>query len=47
MVNFDGEYRPLKAPPMAGQHNKELLVSLGYEPDLADRLEASGILYRE
>ena len=47
MVNFDGEYRPLKAPPMAGEHNKELLVSLGYEPDLADRLEASGILYRE
>ena len=46
-VLFDGARPSLGAPPLAGQHNEELLLARGYDAERIARLEADGVLWRE
>ena len=46
-VMFDRIIPELKPPPMAGQHNEELLQSLGYSAQEVAGLEAAGTIWRE
>ncbi len=47
MVLFDGARRSMGAPPLAGQHNEEVLLACGYDAERIAALEADGILWRE
>lgn len=47
LISFDGAGQRLGPPPLAGQHNEELLLERGYEPDRIARLLADGVLWRE
>jgi crotonobetainyl-CoA:carnitine CoA-transferase CaiB-like acyl-CoA transferase len=47
MVTFDGIEPQLGAPPLAGQHNQELLESLGYNIKEIEQLDAQAVLWRE
>jgi len=47
MVFFDDGLQPLKPPPLAGQHNAEILTALGYEPARIAELHADGTLFRD
>jgi crotonobetainyl-CoA:carnitine CoA-transferase CaiB-like acyl-CoA transferase len=47
LVMFDGQRQPLGAPPLAGQHNDEVLTGLGYTPAQIEELYTSGALWQE
>jgi crotonobetainyl-CoA:carnitine CoA-transferase CaiB-like acyl-CoA transferase len=47
MVLFDGKGRSLAPPPLAGQHNEELLLERAYDAEHIARLEADGVLWHE
>jgi crotonobetainyl-CoA:carnitine CoA-transferase CaiB-like acyl-CoA transferase len=47
LVRFDGVNGPLGPAPLGGQHNRELLESLGYDAERVAALEAGGVLWRE
>ncbi len=48
MQIFDGAANTitLKGPPLAGQHNRELLAEAGYSNAEIDRLQADGVLWQ-
>jgi crotonobetainyl-CoA:carnitine CoA-transferase CaiB-like acyl-CoA transferase len=46
-VIFDGTHYDLKPPPLAGQHNAELLLARGYTDARIDELTAAGTLWCE
>ncbi len=47
MVLFDGQRQALGAPPLAGQHNSEVLQSLGYSETQIEALSQQGALWQE
>lgn len=47
LVEFDGGPASLQGPPLAGQHNAELLLSLGYTREDVEDMLAQGVLWRE
>jgi crotonobetainyl-CoA:carnitine CoA-transferase CaiB-like acyl-CoA transferase len=47
LVTFDETPHPLGAPPLAGQHNLEILHEQGMDADTVERLTAAGVLYQE
>jgi crotonobetainyl-CoA:carnitine CoA-transferase CaiB-like acyl-CoA transferase len=47
MVAFDGSEQALGPPPLAGQHNAEILASLGYDAARIAALHAQGVVWRE
>ncbi len=48
MAFFDGRHdRPLGGPPLAGQHNAEILRDAGYDEAAIDRLAADGVIWTE
>ncbi len=47
MVLFDDKRHPLGAPPLAGQHNEELLLAMGYSSDEVASLTSKGVLWQE
>ena len=47
MVVFDHRVRDLKPPPLAGEHNLELLTELGYTADDVAARDAEGIIWAE
>ena len=47
LVRFDGRQQPLNGPPLAGQHNREVLEQMGYTPSEIDQLHAKGVLFQE
>ena len=47
LVQFDGETSGLTGPPLAGQHNQEVLNQCGYEREEVERLTGSGVLWQE
>ncbi len=46
-VIFDATLYDVKPPPLAGQHNEELLLARGYTKTQIDALTAAGTLWRE
>lgn len=46
-VLFDGGGQPLAAPPIAGQHNTEILLERGIDEDQIARLKSNGVLWSE
>ena len=42
-----GRQPPLNGPPLAGQHNREVLEQMGYTPSEIDQLHAKGVLFQE
>lgn len=46
-VLFDATNRSLGPPPLAGQHNEELLLERGFEAETITRLIADGVLWSE
>ncbi len=47
VVMFDGKQQSLAAPPLAGQHNTELLSLLGYSQAQIDEFYQQGTLWQE
>ena len=47
MVLFDNERHPLGPPPLAGQHNEELLLTHGYTAQQIASLTSEGVLWSE
>ncbi len=47
LVMFDGKRQPLGAPPLAGQHNAELLAELGYTEQQIAAYFSDGVLWQE
>lgn len=47
LVQFDGGGQPLGSPPLAGQHNQELLLERGFDAQSISELISEGILYQE
>ena len=47
LVQFDGEKSGLNGPPLAGEHNQEVLAECGYEPGQVEQLLESGVLWQE
>ncbi|MDP6469373.1 MAG: CoA transferase [Pseudomonadales bacterium] len=47
MVLFDDARHELGAPPLAGQHNEELLLAEGYSIEQVASLTREGVLWRE
>lgn len=48
MSFFDGRHdRPLGGPPLAGQHNAEILQGVGYDDAAIARLAADGVIWTE
>jgi crotonobetainyl-CoA:carnitine CoA-transferase CaiB-like acyl-CoA transferase len=47
LVQFDGETPGLKGPPLAGEHNQEVLTECGYKPEQVEQLVESGALWKE
>ncbi len=47
LVLFDGKGRDLGPPPLAGQHNEELLLERDYDAEHIANLVADGVLWRE
>ena len=47
LVLFDGGGQHLGPPPLAGQHNDELLLDKGYDAEAVTQLVADGVLWRE
>ncbi len=47
MVLFDGKRHPLHGPPLAGEHNNELLKACGYTEQQIEDMESEGVLWRE
>lgn len=47
LVQFDGRAPGLLGPPVAGQHNTEVLGELGFEAADVARMEADGVLWRQ
>lgn len=47
MVFFDGKTQELAGPPLAGQHNAELLRQHGYDDEQIAQLQADGVLWSE
>ncbi len=47
MVKFAGSTQTLAGPPLAGQHNEEVLAELGYGESQISELTAAGVLWRE
>jgi crotonobetainyl-CoA:carnitine CoA-transferase CaiB-like acyl-CoA transferase len=47
MVFFDDGQQPLGPPPLAGQHNAEILAELGYDAAEIAALHADGTLFRD
>ena len=47
MVLFDGQRHPLQGPPLAGEHNSELLRACGYSDEQIERLESDGVIWNE
>jgi crotonobetainyl-CoA:carnitine CoA-transferase CaiB-like acyl-CoA transferase len=46
-VTFDGKQQDLKPPPLAGQHNEELLIASGYTAEQVAELTDAGTLWQE
>jgi crotonobetainyl-CoA:carnitine CoA-transferase CaiB-like acyl-CoA transferase len=46
-VRFDDAQPALSGPPLAGQHNEQVLEELGYSDDAVAALTAQGVLWRE
>jgi crotonobetainyl-CoA:carnitine CoA-transferase CaiB-like acyl-CoA transferase len=44
---FDGGGQDLGPPPLAGQHNEELLLEAGFDAAVISELIAEGVLWRE
>ena len=47
LLQFDRIAPDLNPPPLAGQHNAEVLAGLGVEPDAIEHLTADGVLWQE
>ena len=47
LVQFDGSTRGLAGPPLAGQHNEELLAESGFSADEISDMNANGIIWAE
>lgn len=47
MVSFDRQAPPLGAPPLAGQHNEDVLKAQGRSPEDIARWYREGVIYRE
>ena len=47
MVMFDGAQQPLGGPPLAGQHNQELLAELGYSATQVEQWREGGVVWQE
>jgi crotonobetainyl-CoA:carnitine CoA-transferase CaiB-like acyl-CoA transferase len=47
LVLFGAGTQPLGSPPLAGQHNVEILAGLGYDPARIEALQAEGVLWRD
>jgi crotonobetainyl-CoA:carnitine CoA-transferase CaiB-like acyl-CoA transferase len=47
VVMFDGKQQSLAAPPLAGQHNTELLSPLGYSQAQIEAFYQQGTLWQE
>ena len=47
MMLFDGERQTLGPAPLAGQHNVELLTTLGYSDEQIAALQAEGVIWQE
>lgn len=47
LVLFDGGGQDLGAPPLAGQHNEELMLERGFDIETISRLVSDGVLWRE
>jgi crotonobetainyl-CoA:carnitine CoA-transferase CaiB-like acyl-CoA transferase len=47
LVLVDAGNQPLTPPPLAGQHNHEVLGELGYDAAVIDGLQRDGVLWRE
>ena len=47
MVKFSGTTQTLRGPPLAGQHNGEVLRELGYDNAEIGELAAAGVLWQE
>jgi crotonobetainyl-CoA:carnitine CoA-transferase CaiB-like acyl-CoA transferase len=46
-VLFDGGGQRLGPPPVAGQHNAEVLLEQGFDEEQIARLVADGVLWSE
>jgi crotonobetainyl-CoA:carnitine CoA-transferase CaiB-like acyl-CoA transferase len=47
LVAFDDGAQPLGAPPLAGQHNAEILALLGYDSARIEALHAAGVVWHD
>ncbi|MBT3428063.1 MAG: hypothetical protein HOL98_15305 [Gammaproteobacteria bacterium] len=47
IVTFDGKQQSLKGPPLAGQHNEEVLSEIGYSQAQLDHFYTTGTIWRE
>ena len=47
MQTFSSSSKPLAPPPLAGQHNQELLSELGFTEDQIDQMVTAGVLWQE
>lgn len=47
LVRFDGRQQALNGPPLAGQHNREILEQMGYTSSEIDQMHTEGILFQE
>lgn len=47
MVTFDGATNQWHGPPLAGQHNSQILTELGYDPEAITRLLDQKVIWNE
>lgn len=47
LVQFDGSTQGLAGPPLAGQHNEELLAEAGFSADEISNMQAAGVIWAE
>ena len=47
VVQFDGSTQGLAGPPLAGQHNEELLAEAGFSADEITEMKAAGVIWAE
>ncbi|HIG39279.1 MAG: CoA transferase [bacterium] len=47
LVLFDGGGQDLGAPPLAGQHNEELMLERGFDIETISKFVSDGVLWRE